>query len=175
MFIVALLALSLTVADVSAQRFRQTSVPPVIITGGVAGSCPSQQQRYNARQALRNTVADLLNLSSMTAAQCGPGQWTRVAYLDMTNPSQSCPSAWQLLTGNGVRVCGRPSSSINMCHGTFYPTGHAYTKVCGRVIGYQVGQTDAFASHRTIDQAYVDGVSITRGSPRTHVWTLTAG
>ena len=28
---------------------------------------------------------------------------------------------------------------------------------------------------RTIDQDYVDGVSITHGSPRTHIWTYAAG
>ena len=37
--------------------------------------------------------------------------------------------------------------------------------MCGRVIGYEQGSTDAL---------YVDGVSITRGYPRQHIWTFIA-
>ena len=174
----ALLVLGLLtdVQVTSAQRFQQMSVPPITISGGSVGVCPSQQERYNAHQTLRNSVIGLLNLTSMDIdLQCGPGQWTRVAYLNMSNPSQSCPSVWRLITSSGVRVCGRPSSSNNMCHGTFYSTGRTYTKVCGRVIGYQIGHPDAFHSSQTINGPYVEGVSITRGSPRSHIWTLAAG
>ena len=51
------------------------------------------------------------------------------------------------------------------------------TQVCGRVIGYQVGSTDAFNMqlNYTIDDAYLDGVSITYGEPRMHIWTYAAG
>ena len=52
----------------------------------------------------------------------------------------------------------------------------SYSEVCGRVVGYQYGTTEAvFASIETIDSHYVDGLSITQGSPRKHVWTLMAG
>ena len=39
--------------------------------------------------------------------------------------------------------------------------------------GYQKGSSDAFAGSlgSTIDGPYVDGVSITRGSPRQLIWT----
>ena len=49
--------------------------------------------------------------------------------------------------------------------------------MCGRIIGYQVGSTDAFnsGSHFTIDQAYIDGVSVTYGTPRKHIWTFASG
>ena len=46
---------------------------------------------------------------------------------------------------------------------------------CGRVIGYQYGSTDAF--HRggtSADSRYVDGVSLTHGHPRQHIWTFVA-
>ena len=37
------------------------------------------------------------------------------------------------------------------------------------------GSTDAFRSRLSnIDQAYVDGISITHGSPRNHIWTYAA-
>ena len=52
----------------------------------------------------------------------------------------------------------------------------SYYKICGQVKGYQKGNTDAFESSiESIDDHYVDGVSITLGSPRKHVWTYAIG
>uniref|UniRef100_A0A1X7TG94 Uncharacterized protein n=1 Tax=Amphimedon queenslandica TaxID=400682 RepID=A0A1X7TG94_AMPQE len=51
--------------------------------------------------------------------------------------------------------------------------------VCGRVTGYQYASPDAVyndgSNHNNLNGDYVDGVSITRGSPRQHVWTLVGG
>ena len=152
---------------------KRTTIPPVITYGNGMRSCLSQQQRQNTIQTIKDNVANALGFEP--AFPCGAGQWTRIAYLNMTNPSQSCPFAWRQYTSNGIRVCGRPSSSNNMCHGTSYSSGgRIYTKVCGRVIGYQVGHPDAFHSSDSINEAYVEGVSITHGSPRSHIWTLAA-
>ena len=96
----------------------------------------------------------------------------------MSDPTQSCPPAWRVRSANGVRVCGRPAGSRSQCHGTIYSTsGGSYNRVCGRVIGYQFGHINAFYSGGSIDQPYVDGVSITQchGNPRVHIWTLAAG
>ena len=54
-----------------------------------------------------------------------------------------------------------------------------YTKVCGKVLAYQLGSTDAFGTiyHReiSIDFNYVDGVSLTHDlNPREHIWTFAA-
>ena len=158
--------------QISAQlSLQQTTISPVITYGSKTTSCPSQQQRENAIQTLKGEVANALGLGS--APQCqGGGQWTRVAYLNMSDPTQSCPSAWQDRSSNGVRACGRNSSG---CYGTFYSSGgRTYTKVCGRVIGYQIGHTDGFRSSSSIDSAYVEGVSITHGFPRSHIWTYGA-
>ena len=51
--------------------------------------------------------------------------------------------------------------------------------MCGRVVRYQFGSTDAVdtgfgSNHNNLNADYVDGVSITRGSPHQHVWTLMA-
>jgi len=44
------------------------------------------------------------------------------------------------------------------------------------VLGYQKGTTQAFyATKKDIDEVYVDGVSITYGYPREHLWTYAAG
>lgn len=109
---------------------------------------------------------------------CGAtsGGWLRVAYLNMTNSSHQCPSEWTEVT-DPVRACARNSPSAG-CRSEIYNTrGVSYTQICGRVIGYQFCIPEAFASFNnnqslTINDAYVDGVSITHGSPREHVWTF---
>jgi hypothetical protein len=53
-----------------------------------------------------------------------------------------------------------------------------YSKACGQIIAYQVGSTGAFSrpgSSPTIDNSYVDGISLTHGNPRQHIWTFAAG
>ena len=148
-------------------------IPAAIIHGDGRNTCPSEQQRGSARQELKESVTRTLGLQPPHG--CGAGEWTRVAYLNMKDPLQTCPSAWRENTTNGVRVCGRPPSSNDMCHSAFYPAGgRTYSRVCGRVIGYQIGHPDAFHSSDSINSAYVEGVSITHGSPRSHIWTFAA-
>ena len=113
---------------------------------------------------------------------CGAGEWHRVALLNMSDPTENCPSAWGEYVSDGIRACIRPNSPEGSCSGIVYPLNNRpYSKVCGRVIGYQFGSPDAFsrgAGSRvqfTINQPYVDGVSITHGSPRNHIWSYAAG
>ena len=112
---------------------------------------------------------------------CGSGGgWTRLAYLDMSDATQNCPSGFRLHQSGSVRACGRPGSNASCVSVQFPSNGISYSQICGRVVGYQYGSTGAVtgsshASHYNIDSYYVDGVSITRGSPRKHVWTLMAG
>uniref|UniRef100_A0A1X7TJ08 Fibrinogen C-terminal domain-containing protein n=1 Tax=Amphimedon queenslandica TaxID=400682 RepID=A0A1X7TJ08_AMPQE len=109
---------------------------------------------------------------------CGlGGGWTRLAYLDMTDATVNCPSGFRLYQSGGVRACGRATSG---CVSVQFPSnGISYSQVCGRVVGYQYASTDAVPAHgvrhNDINSYYVDGVSITHGSPRQHVWTLMAG
>ena len=111
----------------------------------------------------------------------GTGGWTRVAYLNMTDTTQQCPSAWTLQTRSSEprRLCGRSSSSASCKSVTYSTFGMSYSHVCGRVIGYHNRTPDAFYSSasQTIEGYYVDGVSITHGSPgsRQHIWTFAAG
>ena len=126
--------------------------------------CLTQQQREDSLREFRNVIAN--DLISILTVPCGRGDWNRVAYLNMGDPTQSCPPAWRDHSADGVRVCGRPAGSFDQCRGTIYSTsGHSYSIVCGRVIGYQFGHTDAFRSSATINQPYVEGVSITHGNP----------
>ena len=112
---------------------------------------------------------------------CGSGGgWTRLAYLDMTDSTVNCPSGFNLRTSGDIRACGRTPSSVGSCSSVqFPPNGTSYSQVCGRVMGYQYRAPDAVLSegshHNNINSYYVDGVSITHGSPRQHIWTLMAG
>ena len=109
---------------------------------------------------------------------CGSSGWMRVAYLNMTDPSEECPRGFRLYNQNGVKACGRPASSSGGCQSSVqFPTyGVPYSEVCGRVTGYQYFSTDAFEIPNVgINSHYVDGVSLTHGSPREHIWTFAAG
>ena len=106
---------------------------------------------------------------------CGSGGWTRLAYLDMSDATVNCPSGFRLYQSGGVRACGRVSSSGGCASVQFPSNGISYSQICGRVTGYQYGHTDGLHSSRGIDSSYLEGISITRGSPRQHVWTLISG
>ena len=117
---------------------------------------------------------------------CGTeGGWTRLAYLNMSDSTESCPTGFNLYQSSGVRACGRATSNVGSCQSVQFPSnGVSYSQVCGRVVGYQFGSPDAVfpgtggspaPEHDDINSYYVDGVSITRGSARQHIWTLIAG
>ena len=62
----------------------------------------------------------------------------------------------------------------------FFSThGKFYSEVYGRVVGYQYSSSDAFccrSSSVSINDPYVDGISITHGNnPRHHIFTYAAG
>ena len=108
------------------------------------------------------------------------GGWMRVAYLNMSDPTEECPPGFRLYNQNGIKACGRPASSPgDSCQSVKFPSYCiSYSEVCGRVIGYHYGHPDAIAPYRSqknnLNGAYVDGVSLTRGNPRKHIWTFMA-
>ncbi|XP_064399938.1 mucin-3A-like isoform X2 [Halichondria panicea] len=114
-----------------------------------------------------------------TSCSCNTaGGWMRVANLDMTDPNQNCPNGFILVnrTTPPLRTCGRPGPIG--CASTTYPTyGVEYSRVCGRVIGYQDRIPNGFIPYikynSLLDDIYVDGVSLTHGqAPRQHIWTF---
>ena len=117
---------------------------------------------------------------SIQLEACGTGLWYRVAHLNMSDSSHQYPSTWREVIMDGIRVCARPNSTEGSCPGVFYHASGQYSKICGRVIGYQFGSPSAFergvVQNRAIDEAYVEGVSITHGrDPRKHIWSYAAG
>ena len=108
---------------------------------------------------------------------CGQdGGWTRIAYLDMSDITQNCPSGLQELITGGIRVCRREGTTGGCKSNIFQTNGISYSQICGKVVGYQKGTPDGVhTNNNNINSAYLDGVSITRGSPRQHVWSYIAG
>ena len=109
----------------------------------------------------------------MEGTNCnGEGGWTRIAFVNMSQPNATCPTGLTQIKMSGLTLCTREANTLTSST-VFSTLGLNYSAVCGRVEGYQDGRPEAFTSSGLIDQHYVDGVSITHGtSPRKHVWTL---
>ena len=138
---------------------------------------PASPSRYYILGNGSATYTAYCNMGTL----CGSGGgWTRLAYLNMSDATQNCPSGFRLYQSGGVRACGRPVTSSGSCVSVQFPSnGISYSQICGRVVGHSYETPDAVNSnigsnHNNIDSYYVDGVSITRGSPRQHIWTLMA-
>ena len=124
------------------------------------------------------TDEGLFKVTCNMKLKCGgiEGGWMQVADVDMSR-DDSCPGTWHKIT-TPRRLC---LGDIAGCApANFDVKGVSYEHICGQAKAYQKGQTDAFNAQRnaikpSIDSAYVDGVSITIGSPRKHVWTYAAG
>ena len=115
----------------------------------------------------------------MEGENCGgEGGWMRVAYVDMTQSGSQCPQGLNQVALQGSNYCGRFLHS-GVCVSTIFETYNvAYTQVCGRIRGYQFGSIEGFGNYyrfgQTIEGYYVDGVSLTHGQPRRHIWTYSA-
>ena len=101
--------------------------------------------------------------------------WMRVANI---SASQGCPSGLEPVTAGGRKLC-RKTVDTGCSSVTFNTHGISYSKVCGRAYGFNKGTADGFQRHThcpscTIDKTYVDGLSITHGSPRQHIWSAAA-
>ena len=102
------------------------------------------------------------------------GEWKRIASLDIS-AGDDCPSGWNRSSYSDVNFCRSPSNNSS-CYSANFSTNHVgYQRVCGRARGYQKGSTGAFLQGGSLDSFYVDGLSITHGSPRQHIFTYAAG
>ena len=148
--------------------------------------CMDTQQNIQLHQNLQNNITHQLktikdNVESPPMYTCGgTGRWRRVVYLKITDPHINCPCGWQL-TGYSRRTCGRVRTGHRICDSATFPVnGGEYSRVCGRIRAYQYGAPDGFWAYHhgyvtTIDGPYVNGVSITHGAPRNHIWTFANG
>ena len=108
---------------------------------------------------------------------CGgiTGGWMRIANIDAS--IDNCPSNWRKIT-QPKPLC-RGSGDGAGCYPAHFSSNNAkYTSICGKPVGYQKGTTDAYGAFHTtksINYPYLDGVSITIGNPRRHVWSYASG
>ena len=158
----------------TACQILHTQSSSAVSCSALPTSCPSGY--YWIRSSNGSAVQVYCDMDRVCGCN-GTGGWARVAYLNMTDPNQQCPQAWREVL-SPKRACRRKRER---CESEYFNTYDInYSSVCGRVIAYQHGSTDAFgpninrqAAASTIDTAYVDGVSITHGqSPKHHIWTF---
>ena len=152
--------------------FASVRLAPVVINGtGTESVCPSFEVRQASRRLLQGVIRN--SLYGSPVPECGPGNWRRVFYLNSSAPNQLiCPGDWTTVT-SPVRGCAGADST---CRSAFSEDiSAAYSKVCGRITGEGTATPDAFIrflpGQTTIENNYLDGVSITSGASgsRTHI------
>ena len=109
--------------------------------------------------------------------ECGghKGGWMKIA--DYDTSGDDCPNGWSKTTANGIDMCRSPSNNTGCYSSTFPVNKVSYNRICGKVIGYQKGSPSAFAevSNPSLNNGYVEGISIMLGNPHKHVWTYAVG
>ena len=153
--------------------------PPLNTCMDILRCNPSATTGYYQIQAANGSLVQVY--CDMEGANCGgEGGWTRVFRLNLTNPSSQCPTGFSLTTQNGIRFCTRSDSGVGCTGINTDNYGLNYTQVCGFARGYAFNTPDAFGIHdrsssEPLSGNYVDGVSITYGTPPNHLWTYAAG
>ena len=155
------------------------TVSPVVINDDGGDTCPSQSQIHLQLTAAKTEIQDIIE--SEFPEPCGGIGWKKIIDLNMTDPSEVCPSNLTLIT-SPVRGCGRRQTESNKCDSVTYSSGvNMYSKVCGRILAYQRGITyglylSVSGGLNNIERIYVDGLSLTHGpaGSRKHIWTFVA-
>ena len=126
-----------------------------------------------------NTTTGVHQVYCDMELECGghKGDWMRIANVDATR-GDDCPSGWTNIT-TPVVACISANSEAG-CHSTNFSTANMpYSRVCEMVVGYHKDSLDGFATlefpAKSINGPYVDGISITYGNPRKHIWTYGIG
>ena len=110
---------------------------------------------------------------------CGgvQGGWMKVISINVSNTTDSCPSGLKTLT-SPKRLCAMNTDVAGCSSAYLNVHGVEYSRVCGKIIGYEQNTPNAFNPYYgnqaiTIDDVYVDGISLTHGqNPRKHIWTF---
>ena len=173
---------------------------PIVPKDGSDNTCPSEGKLQAAVDEIQVRIKELALLIQETTVTttslpsipdtttavpgnplCGPGKWRPFFFLDMSNQSQSCPNGW-ILSTSPYRAC---TGIVNSYVSTYVQSGgQGYNEVCGMLAGVGVGLADGFFRHssdnmQSIEQNYMDGVSITYGpaGSRQHIcsWSLALG
>ena len=171
--------LALTAINLVWSQSDENSLP-LKISPVISRTCSVRPLMNATNPQMIETVNRLINerYGGPSCTCSNTRSWKRVVYFNMTDTAQQCPSNWKLIE-TPIRGC--TATTAPGCHSAIFSVNSfTYNRVCGRVIGYQKGSSDAFdsliSSGRTIEEPYVDGLSLTHGAPgsRQHVWTFAA-
>ena len=109
------------------------------------------------------------------------GGWRKIAYLNSSDLNASqCPTGLEFRSN--VHSCRRSTFGAGCSSVNYQIIGGSYSHICGRINALQVGSPDGFQfdntertnNNPTVNDNYLDGVSLTYGNPRTHIWSFTA-
>ena len=182
----------------SQEETTRRLIQPLVLENDGIDQCPSAVERGNVLADISNQVQSILSTfvasegtfssevptadPSMYTCNGTPG-WRQVVFINMTDTSYDCPPGLNP-TSYSKRTCGRANSELVSCSSTTFNVGGSdYSRVCGRIRGYQFGETSAFSYYApfqipvTIDGHYADGITLTHGAvgDREHIWTFAAG
>ena len=156
----------------------QQEIPNNTTCKSIVDYCPSAPSGYYNITTTNGSTA--MVYCDMEGTHCGGGGWTRVAFVNMSEPSATCPQGLVERKFSSLTLCSSVRNT-GKCSGPIFSTPIRYSKVCGRVLGYQYGPGGGFYAtyHRIstsdqVDGLYVVGVSIithSSTSPR-HIWSL---
>ena len=148
-----------------------------LLASNPASSCNEIYQhniasRQNTGHYWINTTQGLYEVKCKMGLQCGgvEGGWMQVVDVNMAQ-DDSCPGTWRMITSPQKLCVGGVNAGCDSAH--FNTRGVSFQHICGQTKSYQKGTPDAFNGKSTkgINEIYVDGISITLGSPRQHIWT----
>ena len=99
------------------QQFGPTlpvRIPSAVVDGTGIDVCPSQSSidaelnltKAEVQKAIINTINPSLNQMSTSPGSCNGTGWTRVAFLNMTDTAELCPSTLSRIS-SPIRGCGR--------------------------------------------------------------------
>ena len=142
-----------------------------------AESCSELWKKYNVSTGKYNlringSIAKNVQCYMMKFCNIMDG-WTSMGLMRAFN---GCRPSF-ILNENHSNECTRKKSAPG-CAGITFPSHRIeYTTICGIVLGYQKGRTGGFYKNKSINEAYLDGVSITRfvDGERVHVYSFAAG
>ena len=121
-----------------------------------------------------NSIGSAVPVYCDMTRSCGgvTGGWMRVAKLDMTDSVPTDSSNRIIATYTYMR---EEFKFFRLLLSNITVTFTILECACGRIIAYQFGATNAtIKGANNISSAYVDGVSLTHGNPRQHIWTFAA-
>jgi len=143
-------------------------------------SCKEILDKYPATPSGDYNLKTSKVYCDMDTERCGSKGWTRVAHVDMSNymynKSQSCPGDLKLIT-SPICTCGGLTTP-GCASANFSTHGISYSKVCGRLRGYQVGVPEAFGPYvndQTNLNLVMDGVLVSHGQSQSHIWAYAIG